>query len=70
MNYFKVLAYHAGEDKTLVFESRGKFEKLWQFSSHILNKGLQVLDVKQMNESVTADDKIIVSKIFNGKGVN
>ncbi len=44
-NYFRITAYHEKEDLSVIMDSNGKFEKLWQFSSYMLQKGFKVLEV-------------------------
>lgn len=44
-NYFRITAYHPAEDISAVFDSNGLYEKLWQFSSALLQKGFKVLEV-------------------------
>ena len=34
-NYFRITAYHPKKNICAVFDSNGKFEKLWQFSSFL-----------------------------------
>ena len=44
-NYYRITAYHPGEDYCFIVDSHGRFEKLWQFSSYLVNKGVKVLEV-------------------------
>lgn len=44
-NYFRITAYHPTEDISVIMDSNGKFEKLWQFSSFIVSKGFTILNV-------------------------
>ena len=46
-NYFRITGYHKEEDYCFIIDSYGKFEKLWQFSSYLVNKGLQILEVSK-----------------------
>lgn len=46
-NYFRITSYHKEEDYCFIIDSYGKFEKLWQFSSYLVNKGLQILEVSK-----------------------
>ena len=43
-NYYRITAYHPGEDYSFIVDSHGKFEKLWEFSSYLVNKGVKVLE--------------------------
>lgn len=44
-NYFRITAYHEARDITSIFDSNGMFEKLWQFSSYLLQKGFKIIEV-------------------------
>ncbi len=44
-NYFRITAYHPETDTCAILDSYGKFEKLWQFSSYLVNKGFKVVQV-------------------------
>ena len=43
-NYFRITAHHPGENLSLIIDSNGKFEKLWQFSSFLVSKGFKILE--------------------------
>ena len=42
-NYFRITAYHPEENISIIIDSNGKFEKLWQFSSHLVKKGFKII---------------------------
>ncbi len=44
-NYFRITGYCEQDDFCFIMDSNGYFEKLWQFSSLLLQKGLKVLEV-------------------------
>ena len=50
-NYFRITAYYPTEDCSFIADSYGKFEKLWQFSSYLLKKGIKVLEVNHYEDS-------------------
>ena len=43
--YFRVTAYHPTENTSVIMDSYGMHEKLWQFSSAMINKGFKVVEV-------------------------
>lgn len=43
-NHFRVTAYHHGEDITVLIDSYGVYEKLWQLSSMLVMKGFKILE--------------------------
>lgn len=44
-NYFRITAYHPVEDFSAIIDSYGMFDKLWQFSAYLVEKGFKVLEV-------------------------
>ncbi len=44
-NYYRITGYCDQEDFCFIMDSYGMFEKLWQFSSFLVQKGLKVLEV-------------------------
>ena len=44
-NYFRITGYCPEHDFCFIIDSNGMFEKLWQFSAHLISKGLKVLEV-------------------------
>ncbi len=44
-HYFRITAYHPKHNVCAVFDSNGKFEKLWQFSSFLVFKGFNIVEV-------------------------
>ena len=44
-NYFRITAYHPEKNISVIMDSYGMFEKLWQFSSFMVQKGFKVLAV-------------------------
>lgn len=49
-NYFRITAYHPTENISVIIDSYGKFEKLWQFSSYMVSKGFKIIAVNKENE--------------------
>lgn len=44
-NYFRITAYHPTENISVIMDSNGLFEKLWQFSSFMVSKGFKIIEV-------------------------
>ena len=55
-NYYRITGYCEKEDFCFIMDCYGMFEKLWQFSSYLLQKGLKVLEVG--NDSKFIDGNI------------
>ena len=51
-NYFRITAYYPQDDFSFIIDSNGKFEKLWQFSSYLVNKGIQIVEVSKEEQII------------------
>ena len=64
-NYFRITAYHPKKNISAIFDSNGRFEKLWQFSSYLVQKGFKIIEVG-------GDDKFLegdLPKVPEGKAL-
>lgn len=74
-NYFRITAYHPAEDLSVIADSNGKFEKLWQFSAYMVSKGFKVIAVNKDDSfeignipKIAPDkDKITIQAYLTGK---
>lgn len=46
-NYFRITGYYPKDDFCFIMDCFGKFEKLWQFSVFVRDKGITVLEVSK-----------------------
>lgn len=44
-NYFRITAYHPEMDCSVIMDSNGLFDKLWQFSADLVKRGFKILEV-------------------------
>lgn len=44
-NYFRITAYNPDNDVSAIFDSYGYYEKLWQFSAFLIEKGFKIVEV-------------------------
>ena len=44
-NYFRITGYSPEKNVSFIIDSYGAYEKLWQFSSLIVQKGCKVIEV-------------------------
>ncbi len=44
-NYYRITAYYPAEDFCFIVDSYGRFERLWEFSSYLVSKGIKILEV-------------------------
>ena len=49
MNYFRITAYSRDEDYSIIMDSYGAFNELWQFSSMLVDKGFSIIAVGNEN---------------------
>ena len=73
--YFRITAYSKDLDISGIFDCHGMFERLWQFSSFIVNKGFEVIEVSNGDKFLDGNmpkvehdpDKIILRAQQNGR---
>lgn len=74
-NYYRITAYHPAEDLSVIADSNGKFEKLWEFSAYMVSKGFKVITVSREENFLEGDmlktgidtDKIIIQAYAKGE---
>ena len=75
-NYFRITAYHPEQNISVIVDAYGMFEKLWQFSAYMVQKGFKVLAVGNdetffdgniEKETEVEPDKIILRAYTTGK---
>ena len=50
--FYRITAYYPQDDFSFIIDSNGMFEKLWQFSSYLIQKGLKVLEVNKLENII------------------
>ena len=45
MSYYRITAYHKEANQCCIIDSNGAYEKLWQFSSYLVGRGFEILEV-------------------------
>jgi hypothetical protein len=76
--YYRITAYHPTESISVIMDSNGKYEKLWQFSSELLQKGFKILEVSSDEKFLDGNiiktelepNKIILRATASGKPEN
>ena len=76
-NYFRITAYHTAENISAIFDSNGRFEKLWQFSAFLVGKGFKIAEVGSEDKFLDGDlpkpeessDKILLRACDKGRPV-
>lgn len=76
-NYYRITAYHSAEDLSVIADSNGKFEKLWEFSAYMVSKGFKVIAVSKeegfekgnMPKIAPNKDRITIQAYLTGKPV-
>ena len=49
--YFRIKGQNPKDNYSFIIDSNGTFEKLWQFSAYLVQKGLKIIEVYS-NENV------------------
>ena len=58
-NYFRITGYDPQNDFSFIIDCNGMFEKLWQFSSMLIQKGLKVLEVSNYEKIIDVNIKLV-----------
>ena len=72
--YFRITGYNPKEDYCFIMDSNGMFDMIWQFSSFLVKKGLNVLEVssdeqfKDLNIKRAEENKNQMLLRANAKG--
>lgn len=48
-NYYRITAYYPEKNISVIMDSYGMFEKLWQFSAFLVEKGFNIIAVDKEN---------------------
>lgn len=50
--YYRITAYYPEDDFSFIIDSNGLFEKLWQFSSNLIEKGFEIIEVSRLENII------------------
>ena len=45
-NNFRITGYVEKDNYSVILDSNGMFDKLWQFSSYLVQKGIKIIEKK------------------------
>lgn len=73
--YYRITAYHPNEDISVIMDSNGKFEKLWQFSACLVAKGFKIIEASNESafdegdllKAIKESDKIMLRAYARGR---
>lgn len=76
-NYFRITAYHPKMDFSIIMDSNGLFDKLWQFSAELVKQGFKILEVGNdekfsdgnFEKDIENSDKYILRANAKGKPI-
>lgn len=51
-NYFRITGYYPDKNVSFIMDSYGVYEKLWQFSSALIQKGCKVIEVGSQDKFI------------------
>ena len=49
-NYFRITEHHKKFNISMIMDSYGKFNELWEFSAYLVEKGFSILEVHRANK--------------------
>ena len=64
-NYFIITAYEPNHDFSIIMDTYGMFEKIWQFSADLIKRGLKILEVSSDEQFID----INIDKIYRYKDI-
>ena len=59
-NYFRITAYNEKENISIIIDSNGMFDKLWKFSSFLIQKGFKIIEVGNISRAKHHPDVIVL----------
>ena len=74
--YFRITAYEPNKDFSIIMDTYGMFEKIWQFSADLIKRGLKILEVSSDEQFIDVNidnlteeepDKFILRAFAQGK---
>lgn len=71
-DYYRITAYHPETDISVILDSFGRFEKLWQFSAFLVARKFKIIAVDKSEnisfgnlEKANYDDKNIIIRAYD-----
>ena len=58
-NYFRITAYHNEHNVSAIFDAFGRYEKLWQFSAELIQKGFSIIKVNRQESFLVGNIDLI-----------
>ena len=55
-NYFRITAYNEKENISIIIDSNGMFDKLWKFSSFLIQKEFKIIEVGNDESFIDKDE--------------
>ena len=62
MNYFRITAYHKQENYSVILDSYGAFDAIWQFSSFLVGKGFSIFAVNKQERFIDGNIEKVKDK--------
>ena len=48
--YFRITAYYPKEDFSVILDTHGKYEEIWQFSAYLVSKRFKIIEVCEASQ--------------------
>ena len=56
-NYFRITGYCPENDFCFIIDSNGMYEKLWQFSASLVEKGIKIINASKLENVIDINIK-------------
>ena len=63
--YYRITAYYEIDNFTIIIDSNGLFDKLWQFSSSLIQKGFQIIEVSKEENFIDINIEKAPAKLYS-----
>ena len=75
--YYRITGYYEKLDVCFIVDSNGAFEKLWEFSAYLIQKGIKILAAGDENKflygtlsKIRRNDKIALRAFQHGRALD
>ena len=64
--YFRIVVYSPELDVTMILDAYGRYEKKWQFSAELLQFGVKILEISELEETFDTNIEPLEKPIPHG----
>ena len=60
--YFRITAYHPQEDFSVILDTYGKYQEIWEFSAYLITKRFNIIEVCEGNQIIKESSFPLIPK--------